>query len=76
MVTKGERRGGMNWEIGIYNILYIIYKKTDMKFLYSTGNVMTYMRKESKKECIYAYVELIPSSVHVKLTQHCKSTIR
>ena len=45
--------------------------------LYSTGNatqysVLTYLGKESKKECKYVYVRLIHSTVHLKLTQHCK----
>ena len=42
MVTRGERRGGINWEIGIdiYTLLYIKY-------------VMTYVGKEPKKEVIY-----------------------
>ena len=39
MVTKGERRGGINWEIGIdiYTLLYI-RQITDKDLLYSTGN--------------------------------------
>ena len=46
----------------------------------STGNsiqysVMTYVGKESKKEWIYVYVELIHFAVHSKVTQHCKSAI-
>ena len=62
MVTRGERRGGINWEIGIdiYILLYI-KQITNMDLLYSTGNstqysLMTYMEKESKKERIYVYV--------------------
>ena len=34
-----------------------------------------YIGKESEKEWIYAYVELIHFAVHLKLTQHCKSSI-
>lgn len=35
------------------------------------------MGKESKKKCmyIYLYTELIPFAIHLKRTQHCKSTI-
>ena len=54
--------GGINWEIGIdiYTLLYIKYI-TNKDLLYGTGNstqysVMTYIRKESKKEWIYVYV--------------------
>ena len=52
-VTRGEREGGINWEIGIdiYTLLYI-REITNKDLLYSTGNstqysVMTDMRKES-----------------------------
>ena len=59
MVTKGERGGEINWEIGIdiYTLLYI--KQINNKdLLYSTGNytqysVMTYKGKESEKQHIY-----------------------
>ena len=33
------------------------------------------MGKESEKEWIYAYVQLNHFSIHLKLTQHCKSTV-
>ena len=33
------------------------------------------MGKESEKEWIYAYVKLNQFAVHLKLTQHCKSTL-
>ena len=33
------------------------------------------MGKESEKEWIYVYVQLNHSATHLKLTQHCKSTI-
>ena len=33
------------------------------------------MGKESEKEWIYVYVQLNHFGVHLKLTQHCKSTI-
>ena len=61
-VTKGKRGEGINWEIGtdIYTLLYI-KQVTNKNLLYSTGNttqysVMTYIRKESKKEWIYIYI--------------------
>ena len=62
MVTKGEDGGGIIWEIGIdiYTLLYI--KQIINKDLpYSLRNsaqysVMTYMGKDSKKECIYVYL--------------------
>ena len=55
MVTRQERGGGINWEIGIdiYTLLYI-KSKTNKDLLYSTGNstqysVMTYMGKNLRK---------------------------
>ena len=33
------------------------------------------MEKESEKEQIYVYVQLNHLAVHLKLTQHCKSTL-
>ena len=36
---------------------------------------MAYMEKEAKKEWIYVYYNWFTSTVHLKLTQHCKSTI-
>ena len=33
------------------------------------------MRRKSKKEGIYVYVELIHFAVQYKLTQYCKATI-
>ena len=38
-------------------------------------SVITYMGKESEKEWIYVYVQLNHFAAHLKLTQHCKSTI-
>ena len=62
MVTKGERGGGINCEIGT-DICTLLYIKsiTNKNLLYSTGNstqysVMTYMGIECKKEWIYVYV--------------------
>ena len=48
--------------------------------LYSTRTsahycIITYMGKESEKEWIHVYVELIHFAVHLTLTQHCKSTV-
>ena len=48
--------------------------------LYSMGNsmqysVITYMGKESEKEWIYIYIQLNHFAVHLKLLQHCKSTV-
>ena len=45
-----------------------------------TGNstqysMITYMRKESEKQGIHAHVKLNHFAVHLKLTQHCLSTI-
>ena len=37
-------------------------------------SVTTHMRKESEKEWINAYIELNHFVVHLKLTQHSKST--
>ena len=72
MVTRG---GG----IDIYTLLYIKWI-TNKDLLYRTENstqycVMAYVGKESKKEWINIYVQLIHFAVHLKLTQYCKSTI-
>ena len=53
---------------------------TNKNLLYHTGSstqysVMTDMGKESEKEWIYVYVYPIHLTAHLKLTQHCKSTI-
>ena len=73
--------GGISWETGIdiYTLLYI-KQRTNKDLLQSTGNstqssVMGYRGKESKKEWIYVYAQLIHFAVHLKLTQHCKSTV-
>ena len=63
MVTRGETWGwGINQELGmnIHTLLYI-RQITNKNLPSSTGNstqysVITYMRKESKKEWIYVYV--------------------
>ena len=56
------------------------WKKKWLKKAMDTGNstqysVMPYMGKESKKEDLLVYVQLTHLAVHLKLTQHCKSTI-
>ena len=63
---SGVRGGGINWEIGIdiYTLLYIIKQITNKDLQYRTRNstqysVMAYMGKESRKEWIYVYVQLI-----------------
>ena len=33
------------------------------------------MEKEAKEKQIYVYAQLIHFAVHLKLTQHCKSTL-
>ena len=59
MVTKGEREGGINWEIGIDIYTLLCIKQINSKdLLYSTGNytqclVITCKAKESEKEYIY-----------------------
>ena len=62
LLVTGQGRW-KNWEIGkdIYILLYSIKQITSKNLLYSTGNftqyfLMTYMRKESKREWIYEYV--------------------
>ena len=75
MATKGERlEGGINWEvgIGICTVLYAILT-SNKDLIYSTGkstqySLMVYVGKESEKETDSL-------STHLKLTQHCKSTI-
>ena len=56
------------------------WKKKWLKKAMDTGNstqysVMPYMGKESKKEDLLVYVQLTHLAVHLKITQHCKSTI-
>ena len=59
-----------------YALLYI--KQISIKhLLYSTGKsthytVTTFMEKESEKECVYIYSQMIHVAVPLKLTQHCK----
>ena len=62
MVTKGEKRVGINWkvEIDIYTLIQIKWI-TNKDLLYSTGNsteypAMTYMGIESKREWMYVYI--------------------
>ena len=59
MVTRGKGWGGKNSEIGIDIYALLCTKQiTNKGLLYSTKNstqhsVMAYMRKESKKDCVY-----------------------
>jgi len=60
--ARGERRGGMNWEIGIdvYTLL-CVKQMTNENLLYSTGNstqhsVVIQMGRKSKKEGTYVYI--------------------
>ena len=62
LVTRWVVGGGINREIGIdlYTLLYI-KQITDKDLVYSIGNstqysVITYMGRESEKECIYIHV--------------------
>ena len=62
MVTKGEKRGGINQEFGM-NVDTLIYIKqiTNKDLLYSTGNsiqyiIITYNGKDSEKEYIRVYI--------------------
>ena len=78
MVTKGEMGRELNQEFGINIYISLYIKQINKILLYSTGNytqyfVITYKGRESKK--IVMYVELNHFAVHLKLTQHCKSTI-
>ena len=83
MVTKGERgEGGINQEFRInrYTLLYI--KQINKVLPYNTGKyiqylIITYNGKEYEKEYIYIYIYISLNYCveHLKLTQHCKSTI-
>ena len=60
--ARRERRGGMNWEIGIdvYTLLCVKQMTTET-LLYSTGNstqhsVVTQMGRKFIKEGIYVYI--------------------
>ena len=81
--TRGDKAGVMSWEIGIdtYTVL-ILYRKwiTNENILSSTENstsctVVTWMGRKSKREGMYAYVELTHFAVQRKLTEHCKTTM-
>ena len=73
----GGGGGGMEWEFGISRCKLLYREWMNNKvLLYSTGNNIQYLvitcnGKESEKEYIY----LNHFAVHLKLTQHCKSTI-
>ena len=81
MITQGVR-GGRNklgdLDCHVHTTIY----KTDNQQEPTVGHrnstqypVMLYMGQESKTEWVYVYVQLILFAVHLKLTQHCKSTI-
>ena len=67
--------GGINWEIRIhrYTLLYI-KQVTNKDLLYSTGNstqysVITYMGKESEKDCICIYIHIyMYMYMHIHIT--------
>ena len=84
---RGKGEGRINQEFGISRckLLYIEWIKNKV-LLYSTGNctqyfVITCKGKEPEKEYLSIYISICPSiylnhcAVHIKLTQHCKSTI-
>ena len=86
MVAKREGDGrGLDWKFWInrYTLLYI--KQINNKdLLYTTEKYIQYFLitcngKESEKEYIYMYiythVYMNHVAVHLKLIQHCKSTI-
>ena len=81
MVTRGGRGGGIKWKVWIDTYIQPCTKQiTNKDLLHSTRNstqysATAYTGKESKPEWIYAYVQLIHFVAHLKLTQHCKSTI-
>ena len=62
--------------------IHPIHKIINKDLLYTTGSptqysAITYMQKEPEKEQIYVYIyRMNLFAVHLKLTQHCKSTIR
>ena len=76
MVANGEGGGRwVDWEFGIsrYKLLYIEWINNKV-LLYSAGNYIQYPiikhnGKESEKEYLNHF------AVHLKVTQHCKSTI-
>ena len=55
IVTRGERKGGINWDFGINRYRLLCIKHIDKDLLCSTGNdtqylIITYKGKESDKE--------------------------
>lgn len=52
---------------------FIGFKGTERKS--TQYAVITSIGKESEKEWIYIHVKLIHFAIHLKLAQHCKSTL-
>ena len=82
MDTKGGKVGWDelgNWDSHIYTT--IVKSMTNENLLHSTRNsttqcsVVSWMRRKSKREGIYAYVWLIHFDVQKKIAQHCKATV-
>jgi len=72
MVTKGERKRGINYEcrIKIHTLQYI-KQITNKDLLYSTGNyiqclVITYNGKESEKKKKNIYIYMSHFAIHQK----------
>ena len=72
MVTKRERKRGINQEFGveIYTLLYTKYI-TNKNLLYSIGNyteclVVTYNAKKKVKKRIYIFIKWNHFTVHLK----------
>ena len=82
VVSRDRDRAGV-WDLQIHTTMY----KTNKDSLYSTRKyiwylAMIYSGKESEKVyiCVYIYIHIhiyitYHFSVHLKQTQHCKSTI-
>ena len=71
MVAKGE--AGEGWTGTDVHTLLRIKEMANKDLLSRTGNpsqhaVVTYMGKESEKECIYTDAQLIHFAVYLKLT--------
>ena len=75
---KGLKEINQEFGINIYTLLYIKYITENL--LYNTENytqyfVLTYKGKEFEKDQIHVHVQLNHFAIHLKLTQHCKSTM-
>ena len=67
----------MEFGIDTYTLVHLKWL-TNKDLLYSTGNsaqcyVAAWMGREFGGEWIHVYVRLNPFTVHLKLSQHCKS---